>query len=182
MVKHLILIFGVIIIIIVIVVVITYLTYLTSSTPSTQLPPTQLTITWLNKLGIASYSDYVPQNGIYILTTDTSLESYDIGVSYVLSILSPGLTVQQIYKINGYYTTAPHFDASANNIVFIKYMDLKGTNRFTLVVVLTASTIITITTTDDVGTLIDPTKYTGKWTTYTNSNNSFISDQLLTII
>jgi hypothetical protein len=165
----------VVIIIIVIVVVMTSSTSSTSSTPLTQLPPTQLTITWTNMSGQSLVSKKLPDKGIYMLTPGTSLESYNVAVSTIMSLVSPGgFTVKYLYNITGDYPDIIDFDAS--NSVFLKYVDSDDVNRFALVLIYTDSSseksYLIIYTADDVGTSIDPAKYIGNWL---STNNNLIS-------
>lgn len=174
--KHIIMIIVAIVIIIIILVIIVVLT---SSTLPIQ-PPQTLTITWLSiSSSTVVMPTLIPENGIYTLTLGTSLESYNIGISNIMAFVSPGFIVKYIYEITGDYPDVLGFDAS--KVVFIKYVDSDGVNRFALVSVFTSTINAIIRTMDDVGTLIDPTKYTGTWLSSNNLSTAFITSETLRI-
>ena len=182
--KHIIMIIAAIVVVIIIIVIVVVMTSSTSSTSSTlPTPPQTLTITWLNNKDDVIQGSYIPENAIYTLTLGTSLESYNSGISDMMSsFVSPlGFTVKYIYEITGDYPDVKYFDIS--KVVFIKYVDSDGLNRFALVSVVDSNYNLNaiIRTTDDVGTLIDPTKYTGTWLSSNNLSTEFVTNETLRI-
>ena len=165
---------GVIAIVVVIIVVIIVMTSSTSSTPSTPpTPPSSLTITWTTVGNIVLLEPYLPENGVFMLTSETSLESYNVGFSDMMSTISPdGFTVKYIYEITGDYPDSTRFDAS--KVVFIKYVDSTGANQFALILIMPDMTAI-IYTADDVSTSIDPTTYNGNWLSTNSGPNTGLS-------
>ena len=178
---------GVIAIVVVIIVVIIVMTSLTSSTSSTSstppTPPSSITITWFNNITNTIVMPLIiPENCVFTLTSGTSLESYNVGLSNMMSFISPeGFTVKYIYEITREYPDVQYFDAS--KVVFIKYVDSADANRFALVLVASSSEghNLIIRTENDVGTLIDPTTYNGNWVSSNDFNVIVTTNETLYI-
>ena len=146
---------GVVIFIIIIVIVVIVVVVVIS-----QSPPTSLNINVIDSSGIALYNTYIPENAIYTLTSGTSLSDYNIDIANIFS----SSTIIYLYSITGDYPDVFNFDAM--NTIFVKYIDVNGVSRFALACKVASLTGFIYT--DDVGTLVNPTKYTGLWTWTTN--------------
>lgn len=142
------------IIIIVIVVGIVVISQFTLS------PPTSLIINVIDSAGITLYNTYIPENAIYTLTSGTSLSGYNIDIANIFS----SSTIIYLYSITGEYPDVFNFDAMKT--IFVKYIDVNGISRFALACKIADLTGFIYT--DDVGTLVNPIKYTGLWTWTTN--------------
>jgi len=143
-------------VVIIIIVVIVVIATSSSSTAFPALPPSPLTISWvmISDLSLA-HPSHVPKS-VYTLTTDTSLSNYgDIIINEFAES-----TIQYVYNTVTTDSTTGVITPNLTNI-FIRYIE-GGITRFALVALIISDLYI-IKTASDIGTLIDPTKYTGTW-------------------
>ena len=162
----------IIIAIIVIIIVVVVIIVVTSTT--TTLPQTLIITMNGSSTGTPDYPTYVPANGVYTLTSETSLGSYNSILSTALPV---GFTVTQVYKLTGDYQGLS--SNTSADVVFIRYMESGGISRYALIFIKGGA--VAVSTVNDITTLTDPTTYTGKWSTYNATNLTTSSGQVLFI-
>ena len=120
--------------------------------------PETLRLTWQDSAGATQFPFYVKANAKYVLGTGTSLAAFKAAIGTALDTETSQVLCFYEYAAGALLTT----DQDRLATVFVKYIDANKANRFAFFAVI-QSALYKIYTTDDVGTMTDPTEYTGAW-------------------
>ena len=120
--------------------------------------PETLHLTWQDSAGATQFPVYVKATAKYVLGAGTSLAAFKAAIGTALDTETSQVLCFYEYAAGAKLTT----DQDRLATVFVKYIDANKANRFAFFAVIN-SALYKIYTTDDVGTMTDPTEYTGAW-------------------